>query len=102
MPTTESTSVPHVRGVMPVRNRPMHALKLKIPRVALVIIFALSMWVVSVFAPALKFRLPLGQVLSLALLAGGVGITIVGVVSFARAETTVNPNVMLMNEPRTL
>lgn len=69
----------------------MHALELKVPPVAVVTAFAAAMWLVSVAVPAFQFSLPLRHVLALAVCAIGVFVTVSGVVSFARAKTTVNP-----------
>lgn len=69
----------------------MQALELKVPPVALVGAFAAAMWLISVVAPAFQFPLPSRHVLALVLMAGGAGMVLSGVVSFARARTTVNP-----------
>jgi len=69
----------------------MHALELKVPPVAVVIAFAAAMWLVSIAAPAFRFSLPLRYMLASAVFAVGVCVTVSGVVSFARAKTTVNP-----------
>src|SRR5690606_24951585 len=69
----------------------MKSLELKIPPVALVVIFALAMWLISVAAPAFQFSLPARHILALVLTIGGVGVILSGVVSFRRAKTTVNP-----------
>lgn len=69
----------------------MKSLELKIPPVALVVIFAVAMWLISVAAPAFRFSLPAHHLLVLILTIGGIGVILSGVVSFRRAKTTVNP-----------
>ena len=67
----------------------MRALELKIPPVALVIITAALMWLVS--RPAFGLLLPARRALALGLVVAGAVISALGVVSFRRAGTTVNP-----------
>lgn len=69
----------------------MKSLELKIPPVALVFVFAVAMWLVSVVAPTFQFSLPSRHLLALILALGGIGVILSGVVSFRRAKTTVNP-----------
>lgn len=71
----------------------MQALELKIPPVVLVALFALAMWVVTPWLPALA--LPVGGRLLLAgaFAAAGVAIALAGVLAFRRANTTVDPRV---------
>ncbi|MBU2071736.1 MAG: isoprenylcysteine carboxylmethyltransferase family protein [Gammaproteobacteria bacterium] len=71
----------------------MQALELKIPPVVLVALFALAMWVVTPWLPALA--LPVGWRLLLAgfFAAAGVAIALAGVLAFRRANTTVDPRV---------
>lgn len=68
----------------------MQILELKIPPLALVVIFALGMW----GAPPIASLPPSGlfmQVATFALALLGVAICVAGVVSFRLARTTVNP-----------
>ncbi|MEH8017197.1 isoprenylcysteine carboxylmethyltransferase family protein [Rheinheimera muenzenbergensis] len=71
----------------------MQALELKIPPVVLVALFALAMWVVTPWLPALA--LPVGWRLILAgvFAAAGAAIALAGVLAFRRANTTVDPRV---------
>ena len=69
----------------------MHALDLKIPPGAIVLVTAVLMWLSSWAVPILGLVIPARDVLALGIaIAGGV-ISILGVVSFRRAGTTVNP-----------
>jgi protein-S-isoprenylcysteine O-methyltransferase Ste14 len=69
----------------------MRALELKIPPGVLVIITAALMWLVARAGPAFGFLLPARRALALGLVVAGVVISALGVVSFRRAGTTVNP-----------
>jgi protein-S-isoprenylcysteine O-methyltransferase Ste14 len=80
---------PEMEAGVPVVQEPMRALELKIPPGALVIITAALMWLVS--RPAFGLLLPARRVLALGLVVAGVVISALGVVSFRRAGTTVNP-----------
>jgi protein-S-isoprenylcysteine O-methyltransferase Ste14 len=69
----------------------MHALELKVPPPAIVLFFALLMWLVSSAVPQLGFDFT-GRVLFAGALAlAGAIIAVLGVASFRRARTTVNP-----------
>jgi protein-S-isoprenylcysteine O-methyltransferase Ste14 len=69
----------------------MPQLELKIPPLALVIMFTFAMWLQAKLTPALSFS-GAWQVPVAALLASlGGGIAIAGVLAFRRAHTTVNP-----------
>jgi len=72
-------------------TRSVHALELKIPPVALVIVAAVLMWLASTCAPRLNLELPFQA--SIAGVFGLVGFATctLGVVEFKRAKTTVNP-----------
>ncbi|MBK8857486.1 MAG: isoprenylcysteine carboxylmethyltransferase family protein [Opitutaceae bacterium] len=69
----------------------MRALELKIPPVAVGLIFGTVMWGAAHFAPVFNFTLPAGQLIAAGLAAIGLVIAVLGVVSFRRAKTTVNP-----------
>jgi protein-S-isoprenylcysteine O-methyltransferase Ste14 len=69
----------------------MGKLDLKVPPLAVVIVFAAAMWLVSVAAPAFRIALPFRHAIALALIAAGAAITVSGLIAFARARTTVNP-----------
>lgn len=69
----------------------MNALELKIPPLLLVILFGGAMWAVSRLLPAGYFAIP-GQLwLSVAVLAVGACIALMGVLEFRSAGTTVDP-----------
>jgi len=67
------------------------ALELKVPPVALVLIFAALMWLASAYVPSLAFRLPWRTVVAVAFVSAGIIIGLAGVVAFRKAGTTVNP-----------
>jgi protein-S-isoprenylcysteine O-methyltransferase Ste14 len=69
----------------------MSALELRIPPVALVLLAGAAMWLLSTAAPSYAFQLPYRQAFALVLLAVGAIVAVLGVVSFRRAGTTVNP-----------
>lgn len=69
----------------------MGVLQLKIPPVATAFVTAALMWFTSRAAPALQFEFPYRNTLALSLAVAGAVISILGVVSFRRAGTTVNP-----------
>jgi protein-S-isoprenylcysteine O-methyltransferase Ste14 len=64
---------------------------LRIPPLAVVLLTAVLMWLSSRAVPALAFRLPVQNFIAIALALAGAVITILGVMSFARTGTTVNP-----------
>ena len=82
---------PEMEAGVSVVQEPMRALELKIPPVALVIITAALMWLVSRMGSAFGFLLPARRALALGLVVAGAVISALGVVSFRRAGTTVNP-----------
>lgn len=71
----------------------MKYLELRIPPVAVALIFAGLMWLAAAATPALDAALPARWRYALAALlaAAGVAISIAGVAAFRRARTTVNP-----------
>ena len=69
----------------------MRALELKIPPVAVGLILGAMMWAAARFGPVFSFPLPVSRSIAAALAVAGVVIAILGVVSFRRAGTTVNP-----------
>ena len=72
-------------------TRSVHALELKVPPVALVIVAAGCMWLGAAWTPTLNVRVPFRPVT--ASLFGLLGLITcsLGVVEFKRAKTTVNP-----------
>jgi len=69
----------------------MTALELKIPPVALMLVFALMMWLLSTYDASLSFFLPWRRAIALFVCCAGLAISLGGVVVFRRANTTVNP-----------
>jgi protein-S-isoprenylcysteine O-methyltransferase Ste14 len=69
----------------------MQALELKIPPVAVGLLLGALMWVAARSVPGLGFTLPAGRIIAAGLAVVGVFVAILGVVSFRRARTTVNP-----------
>lgn len=69
----------------------MRALELKIPPGVVWLLWGASMWLLSRAAPAFGFNPPARNVVAGVLVAAGLLISALGVVSFRRARTTVNP-----------
>jgi protein-S-isoprenylcysteine O-methyltransferase Ste14 len=69
----------------------MTALELKVPPVALMLLFAAMMWLISTYEASLAFVLPWGGAIALLFCCVGVAISLGGVLAFRRAKTTVNP-----------
>ena len=69
----------------------MRSLELKVPPPAVALVIAVLMWLLSLAAPALAFAIPARTLIAIILAAAGVATAIAGVVTFARAKTTVNP-----------
>jgi len=69
----------------------MQALELKVPPVAVVLVTAGLMWLVAWAAPALGFGNPFRIPVAVSLVAAGAVTSALGVASFRRAGTTVNP-----------
>jgi protein-S-isoprenylcysteine O-methyltransferase Ste14 len=69
----------------------MSTLELKIPPVVLVLLAAVVMWRVSSVAPSFTWALPYTPVVALTLAVAGGIITMLGVIAFRQAQTTVNP-----------
>lgn len=69
----------------------LNALELKIPPVALALLFAAAMWTTSVLLPDAAFAVPLRLPLAAMFAASGVAFAIAGVIAFRRMRTTVNP-----------
>jgi protein-S-isoprenylcysteine O-methyltransferase Ste14 len=72
-------------------SRHQHILELKVPPVVLVALTAALMWIVSSAAPSFAFAIPAGNWCAAVLMLTGAVISGLGVVSFRRAMTTVNP-----------
>ncbi len=69
----------------------MSSLELKIPPVALALIFAGAMWGASELTPSLAFQPPWHLAVAVVLAGVGIAFPLAGWVAFRRAETTVNP-----------
>ena len=69
----------------------MRVLELKVPPLAVGVLVAGLMWLVSWAVPALDFVIPGRELLALIFALAGAIIIVVGVVSFRRAKTTINP-----------
>ena len=69
----------------------MRTLELKIPPVVVGLLLGAVMYAISRFAPVFAFALPAGRIIAASLAVIGVVIALLGVVSFRRAGTTVNP-----------
>jgi protein-S-isoprenylcysteine O-methyltransferase Ste14 len=69
----------------------MHSLDLKIPPVALALLFAALMWLLSTSLPSLGWTSPWRATAAAVLFSAGFAIALAGVLEFRRAKTTVNP-----------
>jgi len=69
----------------------VQALELKIPPVALVLLFAATMWLLSASASSMALAVPWRAPVALMLWSAGFAIALAGVFEFRRAKTTVNP-----------
>ena len=67
------------------------ALELKVPPVAVVLVFGVAMWLVSVNVPSLAIGSPWRIVVAAALAGAGLVTSVIAVVAFRKARTTVNP-----------
>lgn len=69
----------------------MSASHLRIPPVVFVLLLGGLMWGVARALPDFGFTLPAHRIIALSLTLAGVGIAFLGVASFRRAKTTINP-----------
>jgi len=69
----------------------MRSLELKIPPVAIAVLIAVAMWGVSLVTAPLVLPFLARMVIASVLVSVGASIGIAGIVSFKRAQTTVNP-----------
>jgi protein-S-isoprenylcysteine O-methyltransferase Ste14 len=69
----------------------MRALELKVPPLALVLLFALLMWFVSAYERSLALALPWRTAIAAMFWIAGFAITLAGLLEFRRAKTSVNP-----------
>ena len=65
--------------------------ELKVPPVALTVVFAVVMWVASTFFSAASFSLPSASIVAFTFVFIGGGIALAGVSAFRQHCTTVNP-----------
>jgi protein-S-isoprenylcysteine O-methyltransferase Ste14 len=75
---------------MPPQSR-RHVLELKVPPLAIMFPMAALMWLASWATPALNIPVPARTFLSLGFAIAGAATSALGVVSFWRVKTTVNP-----------
>jgi protein-S-isoprenylcysteine O-methyltransferase Ste14 len=69
----------------------MRTLELKIPPVVVGLLLGAAMAAISHFTPAFGFVLPANRIIATGLAVTGVVVALLGVASFRRAGTTVNP-----------
>jgi protein-S-isoprenylcysteine O-methyltransferase Ste14 len=69
----------------------MQALELKVPPPVLMLLFAVTMWLLSMSAPPLTLALPWRIPVALILWSAGIAIALAALFEFLRAKTTVNP-----------
>ena len=69
----------------------MHSLELKIPPPVVAALIAIAMWGVSLIAPLLEVPAQFRVSVAIAVALVGVAFSLAGIMSFRRAETTVNP-----------
>jgi protein-S-isoprenylcysteine O-methyltransferase Ste14 len=69
----------------------MHILESRLPPVAVVLLMAALMWLAAWAVPAFKFALPARAFFAVSLAVAGAVTSTLGVASFRRAKTTVNP-----------
>lgn len=69
----------------------MNALELKVPPLALVLAFALLMWLAATQVPVLAFELPARRTIAVIAAGLGAGLVLIAGLGFRRAETTMNP-----------
>jgi protein-S-isoprenylcysteine O-methyltransferase Ste14 len=73
------------------RKKILHVVELKVPPLALLFLTAALMWLATRAVPVLGFVLPGRSLLSVSVASAGTVIIGLGIASFRRAETTVNP-----------
>jgi protein-S-isoprenylcysteine O-methyltransferase Ste14 len=69
----------------------MNGLELKLPPLLLVVILAVSMWLIARASPDLTVPLPARVVVAILLLVCGISVATAGVFAFRKARTTVDP-----------
>lgn len=71
----------------------MKFLELRIPPVALVVLFGFGMWLLSSLAPSLNFNFPGRRFAALLFACLGIVVGLAGITAFRSARTTVDPRV---------
>ena len=69
----------------------MRVLELKVPPPAVALVAAALMWLIARAIPALRFPLPARDLVAISFALAGFVTSVLGVVSFRRAGTTLNP-----------
>lgn len=69
----------------------MNALELRIPPLALFVVFGLTIWAVGTYFPAANIALPGSQTIAFVSFLLGLGIVSAGVFEFRRRKTTMSP-----------
>lgn len=69
----------------------MRALELRIPPAVVVFLMGAGMWLASIALPSLAFSFPGRRIVAVALALAGGFVAVLGVTTFRRARTTVNP-----------
>ena len=69
----------------------MHVLELKVPPVGVVLVMAGLMWFAAGAVPEVGFVFPAREFVAVIFVVAGLATGAMGIVSFARAKTTVNP-----------
>jgi protein-S-isoprenylcysteine O-methyltransferase Ste14 len=69
----------------------MNSLELRIPPLALFVVFAVAIWALSTFFPAGNIALPGRQTIAFVSVLAGVGVVGAGVFEFRRRKTTMSP-----------
>lgn len=73
------------------KSPPVMFLELKVPPVAVTLIFGLGMWIVATYTPAFSLFIPWRFGVAIAFVVLGATIASLAIVTFRRASTTVNP-----------
>jgi protein-S-isoprenylcysteine O-methyltransferase Ste14 len=69
----------------------MPSLELKVPPVAVMLLVALLMWLVSLMTPVIELGLFARVLIATTFATAGIAVALAGVVSFMQANTTINP-----------
>ena len=69
----------------------MQTLELKVPPPAVMLLFAVMMWLLAAYVPSLAMPVPWQVPVALLVWSAGVAIAVAALLEFLRAHTTVNP-----------